>query len=187
MNDFLFERGRLLENQFYREKDRHLLDRLRAEMQAEDARKALTLASGIQDEKVVSELVENNISAETLTSVSLIPLVTVAWADRTLEAAERRAVLTAATGSGIEPGSVAYALVESWLEEEPSAELFESWKHYVHALKQTIDAASLMHLKTSVMKRAKEVAESAGGVLGVGRVSGEEKDVIEEMEAVFDG
>ena len=35
MNDFLFERGRLLENQFYREKDRHLLDRLRAEMQAE--------------------------------------------------------------------------------------------------------------------------------------------------------
>ena len=187
MNDFLFERGRLLENQFYREKDQHLLDRLRAEMEAEDARKALSLASGIKDEKVVSELVENKVSAESLTSVSLIPLVAVAWADRRLEPAERRAVLGAATAAGIEPGSVAYALVESWLEDQPSSELFESWKHYVHALKQTIDAASMMHLKESVMKRANDVADSAGGVLGIGRVSGEEKNIIQEMEAVFDG
>ena len=45
----------------------------------------------------------------------------------------------------------------------------------------------MMHLKESVMKRANDVADSAGGVLGIGRVSGEEKNIIQEMEAVFDG
>ena len=187
MNDFLFERGKSLENQFFRDKDQHLLDRLRAEMEAEDAQKALCKASGIHDEAVIAELVENKVSAESLTSVSLIPLVAVAWADRTLEPAERRVILTAATSSGIEPGSVAYELVESWLQEQPSGELFESWKHYIAALKQTIDAASLMHLKASVMKRAQEVADSAGGLLGIGRVSQEEKKVLSEMDAAFGG
>jgi len=185
MKDFLFERGKTLENQFFREKDQHLLDRLKAEMQAEDARKALALASGIQDESVLSELVENNVSAESLTSVSLIPLVAVAWADHTLEPAERRTILTAATSSGIEPGSVGYELVESWLQEQPAAELFESWKHYVAALKESIDVVSLMHLKTSIMKRAREVADCAGGILGIGRVSDQEKKILNEMESVF--
>ncbi|MCH2183751.1 MAG: hypothetical protein MK108_17270 [Mariniblastus sp.] len=186
MSDFIQERGKALENQFFRAKDQHLLDQIRQEMQDEDSRKALAAASGIQEEGVLAELVENHVSAESLTSVSLIPLVAVAWADHTMEANERRTILTAATSAGIEPGSVAYQLVESWLEEQPAAELFEAWKHYIAALRQTVDGVSLTHLKTSVMKRAREVADSAGGILGIGRVSEQEKNVLDEMEAAFD-
>ena len=143
MSDFIQERGKALENQFFRAKDQHLLDQIRQEMQDEDSRKALAAASGIQEEGVLAELVENHVSAESLTSVSLIPLVAVAWADHTMEANERRTILTAATSAGIEPGSVAYQLVESWLEEQPAAELFEAWKHYIAALRQTVDGALL--------------------------------------------
>ena len=58
MSDFIHERGKALENQFFRDKDQHLLEQLRQEMQDEDARKALAASSGIEDDQALQAFLQ---------------------------------------------------------------------------------------------------------------------------------
>ena len=48
-------------------------------------RQALATATGIKDTGAIDRLIEQGISAETLASVGLIPLVAVAWADEKMD------------------------------------------------------------------------------------------------------
>ncbi len=186
MDDSLKQRGNALENAFYREKDKQLLDNLRAELKNNEAREALSHATGLDDDPALTAMVENNITAETLTSVSLIPLVAVAWADGIMEDAERKAVLDAAHQSGVAEGTAAHALLDSWLDHKPEDSLLDAWKAYIHALNETLDATSLGQLKAKVLGRAQEVAESAGGFLGFNAVKEVEKRLIDELAHAFD-
>lgn len=186
MDDSLLNRGKTLENQFFREKDTQLLEKLKAEMEGKEAKEALAAASGITDPAVLESLSANNVTAESLTSVSLVPLISVAWADGTIDDKEREAVLKAAAGAGLSAGSAAHDLVTSWLNDRPGSDLMESWKSYVGGLKSTMPAEAFGQVKTSVLKRAKDVADAAGGFLGLGKTSDAESKVIEEMEKAFD-
>ena len=185
MDESLFERGKALEERFFKQKDKALLDQLRAEMQADEGRKALASVSGISDDAVLDALVANQVSAESLTSVSLIPLVVVAWADGVMEGKERDAILQAAGSAGIEQDSASYKLLQSWLDTQPPGDLLDSWKAYVAALKDGLEPAAFGQLKTSVVGRAKSVADAAGGILGIGTTSSKESQVIEDLEKAF--
>ena len=178
MDDSLLNRGKTLENQFFREKDNQLLEKLKAEMEGKEAKEALAAASGISDPEVLDALVGNNVTAESLTSVSLVPLISVAWADGSIDDKEREAVMKAAEGAGITAGSASHGLVTSWLNEKPSGDLLGSWKSYVGGLKSSMPDAAFSQLKTSVLKRANDVADAAGGFLGVGKTSDAESKVI---------
>lgn len=185
MDESLFERGKALEERFFKQQDQQLLDQLRAEMQAEEGRKALASVSGISDDAVLDALVANEVSAESLTSVSLIPLVVVAWADGVMEGKERDAILQAAGLAGIEQGSASYKLLQNWLEAQPTSDLFDSWKAYVSALKGGLEPAAFGQLKTCVVGRAKSVADAAGGILGIGTTSAKEAQVLADLEKAF--
>lgn len=186
MDGSLFERGKALEDRFFSEKDKQLLDQLKAEMATEEIRHSLAAACGIENEHVLDALIANKISAESLTSVALIPLIAVAWADGQMASQERKAILQAAKDAGIESGTAAYSLLESWLNTKPQAELLQSWKSYIAAMKQTLDETTLKQLKNSVIGRAKQVANAAGGILGIGATSDDEAQVIAELEKAFD-
>lgn len=186
MSDGLSERGHALEGAFFMEKDRELLQRFREELAAEELRHALSNASGITDEELLNHLIENNISPTSFTSFSLLPLIQVAWADGKMQKAEREAILNAAEQSGIAKGSAALEVLESWLDEAPSDELYATWKEYAGSLKETLDPAQVTNLKNRILGRAREVAEAAGGFLGFGnKVSDEEAAVLEELAAAF--
>ena len=49
----------------------------------------------------------------------MIPLVTVAWADREMQFAEKAAILTAADSAGIRKDTPASELLAAWLHERP--------------------------------------------------------------------
>ena len=114
-----------------------------------------------------------------------MPLVEVAWADGRLELAERRAVLEAAEASGVLPGTASHQLLEGWLAERPGPELREAWREYVVTLQATVSIEAQLHLKESVVGRARAVAGAAGGVLGVRSVSRQEELVLRELAAIF--
>ena len=187
MDGSLFERGKALEDRFFIEKDKQLLQQLKQETAAKEQREALSSASGIKDDTVLDALVANEVSAESLTSVSLIPLVAVAWADGVMESKERDAILKASEKAGIDSDSASMKLLESWLQSQPGDDLLQSWKAYVSSLKENIDAAAFGQLKTTVVGRAKEVADAAGGILGIGKTSSKEAGVIAELEQAFEG
>lgn len=179
----LHDRGKALEQSFFREVDKQLLEKLRAE---QEQRKSLTAACTVADEAVLDRLVEVGIAGETMVAFALYPLVAVAWADGSIQANERDAILSALSEDGIGADDPNYQLVEQWLAEQPGDELLATWKEYVAALREALGESGITSLKRDILGRAQRVAESAGGILGLGnKVSESEAAVISELEKAF--
>ena len=185
MEGSLFERGKALEDRFFSDRDKQLLEQLKQEISQSEGRDALSAASGISDKAVLDAMLESQITAETLTSISLVPLVAVAWADGVMEDKEKAAILKASAGAGISEGSGSYNLLESWLQSKPEGNLLDSWKDYIGALKSSIDETSFNQLRTTILGRAQEVASAAGGILGIGSTSAAETAVMKDLESAF--
>ena len=116
----------------------------------------------------------------------MIPLVSVAWADREMQANEKAAILTAADAAGIAKDSPASELLSAWLVEPPEGDLLDAWKGYIAAVKQSADDNAISQLKSSVLDTAKSVAEAAGGILGFGNKTSEaEQKVLEDLASAF--
>ena len=173
-------------DRFFKERDKELLEKLKQEVAGEDSRDALAAASGVSDTAVLDSLINSGIGPDTIASVSLIPLVAVAWADRKMEAKEREAILKAATEAGIEASSASYSIMEKWLDEQPDDQLLGAWTEYVSAMKSTLEEAAVNQLKSSIVSRAQTVAEAAGGILGLGnKVSEPERNLLAKLEEAF--
>ena len=184
--DELQQRGKALENLFFQNKDAELIEKMKAELAAEEGKQTLASATGINDESTLSALVDLGIAPESLASVGLIPLIAVAWSDGVIEDKEREAIMSAAEGAGVAKDSPGYALLNGWLDQQPGPDLLDCWKSYVSGLKSTVDEAAFGQIKTSVLGRAKAIAEAAGGFLGLGnKISDSESKVLEELEAAF--
>ena len=185
MSDPIHERGKALEDNFYRNLDQTLIQKMKEEMQDAENKKGLASATGIDDDETLEKLVAAGVTAEALTSLSMVPLVTVAWSDGQIQENERDAIMKAAAESGIVSASASYGVLLAWLNSKPEPILLDSWKAYIHAIQETLDEAAYSQLKSKVLGRAKAVAEAAGGLLGMGTVSPSETKVLEELEATF--
>jgi hypothetical protein len=179
-------RTRELEDVFFRQRDEELLRALREQAAVQERKKSLADVSGISDDRLLNHLHELDVSGETLAAVSLVPLIVVAWADGSIDAKERSAVLTAAEEQGLEKSHPGHQLLERWLERKPEPRLLEAWKGYVSALSETLDDAEVEAIKAKILGRARAVAEAAGGLLGLGsKVSKAEQAVLDDLEKAF--
>jgi hypothetical protein len=185
MEDNLQRRGQVLEDLFFQQRDQLLVERLHREMADQQAREALAHVSGIANEQVLQALVDQEIGPGNLVCLTMVPLVSVAWADGVLDEQERNTVNAVACENGIKPESAACELLNSWLVNKPKPELFDAWKLYVTSLKCTLDEAAFRQVAETIGDRAKSVAKSAGGFLGFGGTSIAEKKVLEEIEAAL--
>lgn len=180
------QRRRGLEEAFFKERDQQLLARLRAELEALERRQQLAQVSGIQDPKVLDDLVQVGVGPETLVVLRLVPLVEVAWSDGTVASAERTAILNAAAAIQVHPGSPAYELLDRWLTERPDAQLVKAWKEYVRELVQRLPADSVDAMRRETIDRCQQVAAAAGGFLGLASVSSIEQARIDEFARVWE-
>ena len=184
--EILRERGHSLEEEFFRREDKRLVENLRQAAQREGAREALARASGIKNPEVLERLIALDVRPETVTALSLVPLVDVAWADGLLDDAERRTILERADTAGIAPGSSERALLEAWLTRRPDPKLLTAWAHLVQGLCEQMTREEVAALKEGLLDRARAVAGASGGFLGMGsKVSGAEADVIRRLESTF--
>jgi DnaJ-domain-containing protein 1 len=104
--EFLSERRKALEEAFFANQNKTLLQRLRETDAARQKKAALAAASGISDDNVLEKLVALNIGSDTLTALSLVPIVKMAWADGAIDDKERKAALSAAAEIGLSNDSV---------------------------------------------------------------------------------
>ena len=116
---FLEDRGRSLEEEFFHEQNTRSIEKLRQIKQMKESQQALAEVSGIANEDLLERLIKLNIEADTMTAVTLVPLVEVAWADGNLDEPEKQAILMAAEKAGFEKGAPSYELLESWLQRAP--------------------------------------------------------------------
>ena len=145
----------------------------------------LAIACGIVDQKLLKELLAAEITPNTLTALSLFPAVYVAWANGYVERAERTAVLDAAHKMGIEKETPAHNLLECWMDQKPGDTLVTAWKDFIHASRPQLSDAAFAELREAALKRARDIASAAGGILGFGSISAKERAAIAELEQVF--
>lgn len=181
--EFLRDRGKSLEDEFFHRQNQRLIERLGELKAAESTRDALARASGVTAPAVLDELIKLGIRAETVAALAIVPLIEVAWADGTLDARERRAVVDAAA---VAADSTAAALIEAWLDRRPGPQLFTAWTHLVQAMCEQLGPAGAEQLKTSLLERAGAIAAASGGRFGIGsKVSSSEAGALARLEAAF--
>lgn len=181
----LGDRVRTLEDEFFRSEDERLTQRLRELKHKEASREALATASGISNQAILDALLHLGIRPEVIGALSVVPLVEVAWADGTLDAKEKQAILERAEKSGITAGSIEHDLLRSWLDHKPEPKLLTAWTHMVQGMCEQLTGEQMTTLRTSLVERARAVAKASGGFLGVGSVSTAEEDMIRQLESAF--
>jgi hypothetical protein len=181
--EILRDRGKALEDEFFHRQNQRLLERLSERKAAESTRDALAKASGITTPAVLDELIKLGIRADTVAALSIVPLLEVAWADGTLDAKERRAVIDT---TGLAPGSTVATLIEGWLDRRPDPRLFIAWTHLVQAMCEQLGPSGAAKLKAGLLERAAAVAAASGGRFGIGsKVSSSEAAALARLEAAF--
>lgn len=186
MDDRLFGLGATLEEAFFKKRDAELIEQHRKIEKMKRTRAAMSEMSGISNPLILDKLIALEITPEMLASMAVVPLVEVAWADGRVDEEERVAVLKAAAASGLDKGSVDYALLEAWLKHRPAPKLLDAWTHYIEGLVEVMSVQEINALKDELIGRAQKVAEAAGGILGgVFSVSTKERAVLKKMEDAF--
>jgi hypothetical protein len=181
----LEERGRALEDQFFEKENAAKLAAMKGKMDAQQSREDLRKASGMTDDAVLDKLVTLGLKANTIAALSLVPLIAVAWADGSIQDNERTAILQGAHGKGLEQGTDGYNLLQGWLATKPSGDLMDAWEAYIKTLSAQLNEEQNRLLKNQIVGFAKMVAAAAGGILGFGKVSGDEEKILERIEAAF--
>jgi uncharacterized tellurite resistance protein B-like protein len=183
--EFMEDRRKALEEQFFAEHNKKLLQKLQEKAAKQAKKESISSVLNITDEQVLDQLVNAGLCCETVMALVLVPMLEVAWADGEIQDNEREAIIRAAEEQGIAKGSIAHDLLESWLKQPIPAEMMETWKSCAGSLKEAIDPAAYQAMRKQAITRARVVAESAGGFLGLSKISAKEKAILEELEAAF--
>ena len=180
-------RTKSLEDAFFAEKDRKLVEQHKRIRKMEDTKQSLAAVSGIKNDAVLQKLVELDIQPQTLASLALIPLIEVAWADGAVDEKEKSAVLKAAETVGFRKGDVDRGLLDEWLTRKPEPQMLAAWASYVNGLCELLPERERTSLRDEVLGHAEAVARSAGSLLGLtSGVSGAEKEMLEKLSKAFE-
>lgn len=136
---------------------------------------AAELELGPEHADLLDRLIGLGITPETAPAFESLPLVEIAWADGGVDAEERWRVLATATAFGLELGRPAHAQLELWLARRPPEELFRTWYEFAERRLRRPDVAERAR---RLLDGLNEVAESAGGLLGLWPVSRAERAVM---------
>jgi hypothetical protein len=178
-----------LEDSFFVSQDQQLIEDLRIMRKMKETKESLAAVSGIKNDAVLDKLVSLNIRPETLASLSIVPLIEVAWADGHIDEKEKKAILSAVEKKGLlNQGDVNYDIVKQWMTHRPAPDLLTAWIHYIQGLCEQLSGEEKRSLQSEIMGNARAVAESSGGILGTGigdTISKAEKEMLAKLDAAF--
>lgn len=136
------------------------------------------------DEELITELQALGIDKYSYRLIALLPLVQVAWADGTVQEAERTRILGIASSNGMLDGRYG-DIVRGWLTTRPSDEQLERGRRLLVALvhrHRGIGAELSPDTLEAVQQRCEEIARAAGGLFDlVFTVDPSERAAIKEI------
>jgi hypothetical protein len=174
-----------LDDLFFLKEDQKIIDQLRSIKKLKETKESLAEVSGIKNERILEKLIELNIRPETLTSLSLIPLVEIAWADGNVDEKEKKEVLACAEKMGFPKGSSDHEILTQWMTHRPSKELLNAWIHYMQGLCEKLSHIDRAELKNELIDNVRAIASSSGGFMGIGSISKSESDMLTKLESAF--
>jgi hypothetical protein len=166
-HDSFAERGRALEEEYFRKKDRELIEKLRRASEADQARGELSRQTGVTDPAMLADLEEMGLTAETVSLLPLVPVVELAWAEGGITPAERQLVLSLARSRGIAEGSAADVRLNSWMASRPSPEQFAKATRVMSALLDSGAPVAKDLTADQLVKYCEQIASASGGLFGL--------------------
>ena len=183
--DGLTDQARQREEDYFRKRDRELIERMRAAAAAEQTRRDLEARSGLKDPGLLRDLEELGFTPDTLPLLPLIPIVQVAWAEGGVSDAERRLILEFARARNITTGSDADRQLTEWLERRPSDQVFAKAMRLVRAMLDNPGDLPAQVSADELIASSERIAAASGGVLGIGRISATERAALEQIAAAL--
>jgi hypothetical protein len=186
-DDAFADRRRASEEDYFRKKDRELVEKLRQAAAGEQARLQMAAKTGLDDPEMLKELQALGFSPETVSLLPLVPVVQVAWAEGGVSDAERRLVLELARTRGIAEGSVADRQLSEWLSRRPDPQVFVRAMRLIAAM---LGAPSDQRGDLSaddLVRYCEQIAAASGGILGIYSISAEERALLTRIATELKG
>ena len=178
------ERGRGMEDAYFRQQDAKLLERLHQEAKLEEIASALAEKLQVDNPDLLRRVRELGVTGDSAPAFLLAPLVQVAWGEGTVTEPERDTVLRLARDRGVEVNAPAYAQLLAWLQERPVDALFDT---AVEVLKYGFAVLPLEEQEERikrVVQACHEVATASGG--GLAKVLGLRSGVSSAEASILD-
>jgi hypothetical protein len=182
-NDGITDEVRKREEEYFRRKDRELIEGMRQAAADAEMRKTLENATGIHDTAQLEELHALGFTPETLSLLPLVPVLQVAWAEGGVSAAERTMMVNLARSREIAAGSAADVQLQAWLETRPSEDTFRKAGRLIGAMLDQPAGAEIQVSADDLLKYCEQIAQASGGLFGIGSVSAEEKAALQQISA----
>lgn len=180
-HDSLHERGRALEEEYFRRRDQELIEKIRKAADADAARKGLGDKTGLADPALIAELQDLGFTPETVVLLPLLPIVQMAWAEGGVTAEERTLILELARSRGVTDGGAAHTQLLSWLETQPAPDVFARAGRLIAAVLAAGGDAAANLTADDLVAHAEVIASASGGLFGFGRISFEEKKILSNL------
>jgi hypothetical protein len=184
--EFLGDRRRAQEEEYFQKREQELIAKLHQRGRAEASRQRMGERTGVADDEILRDLEALGYTPETVMLLHLVPLLQTAWADGGMSERERALIVEAARARGIEEGSAADRQMAAWLSTRPSADFFDNTLRVIGAILQARPAEERAASRRDLLSYSTAIASASGGILGFGKVSPEEHSVLarisEEIE-----
>jgi tellurite resistance protein len=173
------------EEEYFRRKDRELIEKMRQAAAADQARGELESRSGIHDPALLQELQALGFTPDTVGLLPLVPIVQVAWAEGGVSDAERELILRFARERGIAAGTPADAQLAGWLANRPSDDVFTRATRLIRAMLDNPAAERGALRAQDLLQHAEEIAAASGGLMGFHKISSAERALLQQIAAAL--
>ena len=181
--DSIHERGRALEEEYFRKKNRELIEKMQLEAGRDEARRSLGAQIGLNDPEMLEQLLKLGFTPETVSLLPLVPVVQMAWVDGNVTDAERSAILTIARTRGIADGGAANLQLAAWLAARPAPEVFDGATRLIRAMLDAPAQEATTISPDDLVAYCETIAAASGGMLGINKISSEERALLANLVA----
>jgi len=171
------------EDDFLYRRDRELLKEWRRRAEQEEQLNELSAATGIADREILLDLQEYDYDPASAPLLRIVPLVLVAWSDGTINSQERQRISHIAILRGLDNEDSGWRKLVRYLEDRPSDQFFQLMLRALRSSLETSLPEERERSKRELIGDCTSVAMTAGGLIGVGRVSQAEQATIEAIAA----
>lgn len=184
--EFFANREHSQEEEYFRRRDRELIDKMRKAAEAVQLRKQLGERAGLDDPEMVQELQDLGFTPDTVELLPLMPAIQMAWAEGGVTSQERATLVSLARARGVTEGSPGDVQLRNWLDSRPDDQVFERAMRLINALLERGHGLKLD--ADDLVKFSEEVALASGGILGIiGRISKEERALLASLAEQLKG
>lgn len=170
--------ARSREEEYFWKKDQELIERMRRAAATEQANRDLGAKAGLNDPEMIQELQALGFTIDTVELLPLVPLIQIAWAEGGVSDAERQLVLKLARSRGVIEGSAADHQLSAWLASRPDTQVFTRATRLIRAMLSSSSPTQTGLTADDLVAYCESIAAASGGVLGMKRISAEERALI---------